>query len=237
MITVSKPIEDIKIISPLPNNILVTGDAMAGKTTFVGDFPLPYFLSFDGNAVKEGRQGVDLHKLDEWISKKYTHKDIVDTVKAVERAGYKTIVIDTVEDLMDSITAEITGNSGPIGDMANSFTGWGNFNKFFIEIVNTIKTSELTGIFITRTRDDKDGEQVSDARGKNMLWLEGRLDGVIYIEEKDHEAKWTKHRGYWKPEDLPEHLARVVDPDREVQERKANAMARKAELLKNKGDK
>ncbi|MFL1695422.1 AAA family ATPase [Weissella kandleri] len=236
MITVSKPIEEVKIISPLPNNILVTGEAMAGKTTFVGDFPLPYFLSFDGNAVKEGRQGEDLHETQDWIDKKYTHKDIVDAIKDIERAGYKTIVIDTVEDMIDAFTAEITGG-GPIEDMSgNKFSGWGNFNKNFKEVISAVQKSDLIGVFITRTTVE-DGENVSDARKKSMSWLNGHLDGIIHIKLEDHTAQWTKHRGYWKPEDLPDYLARVIDPDREAQERKANAMARKAELLKNKGDK
>lgn len=221
MINVSKPSSEIKLKNPLPNNIIVSGEAMAGKTTFVGNFPVPYFLSLDGNAIKEGRDGIDLHDNLNW-------KDIVDVIPDIKKAGYKTIVVDTIEDLLDGIEKEITGG-GSIGDMANGFKGWSNLNGHFKSIILALAKSDLTVVFIARTTIDADGEIQSDARAKNYSWLKGRIDGEIYITN-DHKAQWKAHRGTWEPNELPDYLADVSDPEREGQERKAAALARREEL-------
>ncbi len=230
MITINKPSKDIQLKSPLPNNIMVSGEAMAGKTTFVGDFPTPFFLSFDGNAIKEGRDGVDLHESMSW-------REVIDVIPQIKSAGYKTIVIDTIEDLLDGIEKEIT-NGGTIADMSNSFTGWSNLNGHFKKIILEVVKSDLTAVFIARTTTDADGEIQSDARAKNFSWLKGRIDGEIYIIKDGHKPEWRAHRGYWKKEELPPHLANVADPEREGQERKAAALARREALLNKKtGDK
>lgn len=227
MITIKKPSEHIQIKSPLPNNIMVSGEAMAGKTTFVGQFPTPFFLSFDGNAIKEGRDGVDLHENMNW-------KDVIDAIPEIKKAGYKTIVVDTIEDLLDGIEKEVA-NGGTIADMNNSFNGWSNLNGHFKKIILEIVKSDLTAVFIARTTTDSDGEIQSDARAKNFSWLKGRIDGEIYIVKDGHKAEWRAHRGTWKKEELPAHLEDVADPERESQERKAQALARREALLnKNK---
>ncbi|MDD9138337.1 AAA family ATPase [Fructobacillus sp. CRL 2054] len=228
MITIKKPSGNIQLKSPLPTKMIVSGEAMAGKTTFVGKFPTPFFLSFDGNAIKEGRDGVDLRGA-------FDYQDVINAIPEIVKAGYKTIVVDTIEDMLDGIERGVA-NGGSITDMTNSFNGWAKLNGRFKKLVTAIDDSKLITVFIARTTIDADGNIKSDAREKNYSWLKGRIDGEIFIN-KDHTAEWRAHRGYWKQDELPDHLKDVADPEREGQERKEAALKRRQELMNKAAEK
>ncbi len=228
MITIKKPSGNVEIKSPLPTKMIVSGEAMSGKTTFVGKFPTPFFLSFDGNAIKEGRDGVDLRGT-------FDYQDVIDAIPEIVKAGYETIVVDTIEDMLDGIELGVA-NGGSISDMNNSFNGWAKLNGRFKKIIKAIDNSKMISVFIARTTVDQEGKIQSDARAKNYSWLKGRIDGEIFINQ-DHTAEWKAHRGYWKQEELPSHLSEVADPEREGQERKQAALKRREELMKKTAEK
>lgn len=88
----------IKAKPVAPSKFLVIGEPFSGKTTLASKAPKPLFISTDGNAAKQGLDTIHVKSV----------KDIREALTlAMESKDYKTIVIDTIEGIVDLFTKQI----------------------------------------------------------------------------------------------------------------------------------
>ena len=194
--------KEVELKTPQPHGIAVYGEPMSGKTTFAGKSDKPLFLSFDGNAVNAGYNAESPQNYD----------DIMEVINVAEDFGYKTIVIDTVEDMAQLLETDIlkkykadslkTANGG-------YGAGYSEFNKNFTNIINALSRSELTAYYLMRAQNTEEGLDVV-LKEKLFNIIGGYSDGLIEIN-KNHESKWIKKRYEWSDDQLNEPLNTVVD--------------------------
>lgn len=195
---------------PLPKGLAVYGEPMSGKTTFAGKADKPYFISLDGNAKNAGYNG----------GTPQSYEDIMTIINSAEEFGYKTIVVDTVEDmaqlLEDEIVTKYKANS--LKDANGGYgAGYSEFNKTFTNIVRTLSQSDLNVYYLMRAQYTDDGLSVV-LKEKQFNIIGGYSDGLIEIGT-NHEAKWVKKRYEWNTKELKTPLDKVVDPEKERNEK------------------
>lgn len=191
---------------PLPKRLAVYGEPMSGKTTFAGKADRPLFISFDGNAKEAGYN----------YKEPETYEDIITIIDTAEEFGFKTLVIDTAEDMAQFLEDEII-KKYDAKSLKDANGGWGagpsEFNKKFTSIVRKLSQSNLNGYYLMRAQQTDDGLVVV-LKDKQFNIIGGYSDGLIEINEK-HEAKWVKKRYDWDEKDLTmEPLKSIVDPEK-----------------------
>lgn len=91
-------VEIVKAKPEAPSKFLVIGEPFSGKTTLAAKSPKPLFISTDGNAARAGLDAVNVRSV----------SDIRDALDlAINSKDYQTIVIDTIEGIVDMLTKDI----------------------------------------------------------------------------------------------------------------------------------
>lgn len=195
--------QEVKLKKPDPQIIAVYGEPMAGKTTFAGKGEKVLFLSFDGNAEKAGYNAEKPQNVDE----------VKDYIDLAPDAGYKTVVIDTVEDMVNLFEQNII-TKYKAKSLKDANGGWGagtgELNKDITEVITKLSNSDLKVFYLMRAQQTEEGLDVV-LKEKYFNIIGGYSDGLIEINAK-HEAKWKKKRYDWDTNQLTGPLANVTDP-------------------------
>lgn len=201
MIKVSK-FQEIKLQKPNPKAIAVYGEPMAGKTTFAGKATKPLFMSFDSNAANAGYNAV----------KPQSYQDVMDVIEQAPEAGYKTLVIDTAEDMANMLELEVLEkhNANSLKEAGDYGAGFGEFNKMFSNVISALTSSDMTIYYLLRANMDDEEGLVIVLKPKLFNIIGGYSDALIEINNK-HEAKWKKRRYDWENDKLPAPLNTVID--------------------------
>ncbi|KAA8327814.1 AAA family ATPase [Leuconostoc carnosum] len=198
--------QEVKLQKPAPKGIAVYGEPMSGKTTFAGNSDKPLFLSFDGNADNAGYNA--------FVPK--TFQDIMDVIEEAPNVGYKTLVIDTAEDMATLLELEVLENHNATSlKAAGEYgAGFGEFNKMFSNVIHALTTSPMTVYYLLRANNDEEEGLVVVLKPKLFNIIGGYSDALIEINNK-HEAKWKKRRYDWDDSKLPEPLNKIANPEKE----------------------
>lgn len=196
---------------PEPKRLAIYGEAMSGKTTFAGKADKPFFLSFDNNALDAGYNG----------AKPESYDDVITIIESAGKYGYNTIVLDTVEDMLDTLTDEITNknNVESLDDVPGQFKpGYAELNKKFNSIIHKLSQSDLKVYYLMRAQQTETG-MWPVLKEKRFSVVSGYADGLIEISS-DHKAKWVKKRYQWDEKDLTtEPLNEIIDPEKQRNEK------------------
>lgn len=190
---------------PYPKGLAVYGEPMSGKTTFAGQADKPFFISFDRNAYEAGYNAA--------IPQNY--EDVMTIIDSADDFGYKTIVIDTVEDMAQLLEDEIINKykANSLKDANGGYgAGYSEFNKVFTSVVRALSQSPLNVYYLMRAQYTDDGLDVV-LKEKQFNIIGGYSDGLIEINMK-HEAKWVKKRYEWDEKELKAPLDQIVDPNK-----------------------
>lgn len=202
--------KEVNLKTPDPHSIAIYGEPMAGKTTFAGRAERPLFLSFDGNAENAGYNAQEPDN----------YSDIMEIIESAENFGFKTIIIDTVEDMAQILETELL-KKYKVNSLKEANGGYGagysEFNKNFTNIVNALSRSSLKSYYLMRAQYTDDGLTVV-LKEKLFNIIGGYSDGLIEINEQ-HEAKWKKKRYDWAPDQLKAPLDNIIDPEKEKQKK------------------
>lgn len=196
--------QEVKLQKPAPKGIAVYGEPMSGKTTFAGRSDKPLFLSFDGNAKNAGYNAVEPR----------TKNDIISVINQAIDYGFKTIVIDTVEDMAQLLESEILEkyNADSLKTANGGYgAGYSEFNSAFTEIINSLSRSDLNAYYLMRARQTEEEGLVIVLKEKLFSIIGGYSDALVEINNK-HEAKWKKKRYDWDDNELPAPLNDIIDP-------------------------
>ena len=180
-----------------PSRFLIMGEPFSGKTTLAAKAPKPLFISTDGNAAKAGLDAVNVESV----------QDVRDALALVHKhKEYKTVVIDTIEGVVDMLTSEVlaeyqnsgykTADGGQIQSLQDVPFGkaTGNLNSRVEKLANSLAKVDRNIIIISYTKrriDDVSGSIVLDSELKNIRFFTRFMDVQIltsYDGEK-HKAE------------------------------------------------
>lgn len=178
-------IEVVKAKPQAPSKFLVIGEPFSGKTTLAAKSPAPLFISTDGNAAKMGLAAVNVKSVD----------DIKESLKlAISSKEYKTVIIDTIEGLVDLFTKEVIAGFNsqgfrlPNGEEITALqdvpfgraTGVLNARiQKFAESLANLKQNVIVLSYTKRRVDDVTGSIILDSEFKNIRLLTRFMDAQI----------------------------------------------------------
>lgn len=91
-------VEVVKAKPQAPSKFLIIGEPFSGKTTLASKSPKPLFISTDGNAAKAGLDSIYVKSV----------QDVRESMELVmSNKEYKTVVIDTIEGIVDLFTKQV----------------------------------------------------------------------------------------------------------------------------------
>ena len=139
----------------IPRNYFIYGDTMSGKSYLAERFQAPLFLNTDGNSEMNTAPSIQLKNVRK--SDGSLKKSIIDQLDEIilalgtENHGYKTVVIDVIDDVVTLIEQAICYDNGveTLGDVPYG-KGWSQFNTVFQAFVTELKALPLNTVYISR---------------------------------------------------------------------------------------
>lgn len=196
-------VEIVKAKPQPPSKFLVIGEPFSGKTTLASKAPSPIFISTDGNAGKAGLTAINVK----------TVEDIKEALSiAIKEKEYKTIVIDTIEGIVDLFTAEVLAEYSKMGfkapDGSSNLTSLqdipygkatGTLNKRISGFAETLATLNKNVIVISYTKrklDELTNSIILDSELKNIRLFTRFMDAQIiaYFDGEKHKANVISKR-------------------------------------------
>lgn len=178
-------VEIVKAKPLPPSKFLVIGEPFSGKTTLAAKAPAPIFISTDGNSAKTGLDTIHVKSLN----------DIREAMNmAAKSKEYKTIVIDTIEGIVDLFTDAVLteynaqGFRGPDGKPITSLQdvpygrATGTLNSRIQSFSNALAKVNKNVIVLSYTKrkvDDITGSILLDSEFKNIRFLTRFMDAQV----------------------------------------------------------
>lgn len=158
---------------------LFYGKAGTGKTTLALSAPNPAVIDFDGGLHRvnfQHRYGVDVLQPESW-------EDVMTTLAdRAAMSGYKTIVVDTVDKMMDFIITYKCGTRQPV------LKDWGGINQEFTRFCRAVDALQKNVIFIAHeaSTTEKDVTCYRPAlRDKNFVAVQNELDILAFLQRTE----------------------------------------------------
>lgn len=162
---------------PTTIKMMIYGQAGMRKTTTALSAPSPLLLDFD-NGVKRVNmhhlEGVDIVQISKW--------EDVKQVLLEDLSGYKTIVVDTIGKMMDSIISYKCGKKQP------QVRDWGGINQEYATFVRNLSDLKKHIIFVAHRDTRKEGDStvfIPSLREKTYNSIVTELDLLGYMEAKN----------------------------------------------------
>jgi len=178
-------VEIVKATPQAPSKFLIIGEPFSGKTTLASKAPAPLFISTDGNAAKAGLDAVNVK----------TVADITEAIQlGLKKPEYKTIVLDTIEGIVDIMTKEIIADANKMGLRGNGgepvkaltdiaygkLTGLLNAKvQNFAEALATLKKNVIILSYSKRQLDEMSGAMVLASELKNIRLITRFMDAQV----------------------------------------------------------
>ena len=148
----------------VPRNYFIYGDTMSGKSYLAERFPSPLFLNTDGNSEMNTAPSIQLKNVRK--SDGSLKESVIDQLDKIilalgtEKHGYKTVVIDVVDDVVTLIEQAICYDNEveTLGDVPYG-KGYAQFNTVFqafvkggfkLSFYGGLKLYDLGGLGIDR---------------------------------------------------------------------------------------
>lgn len=189
-------VEIVKAKPEAPSKFLIIGEPFSGKTTLAAKAPDPLFMSTDGNAAKAGLTAVNVKSVE----------DIRETITLfVKSKEYQTLVIDTIEGVVDLFTKKVIdehnaeGYRTQSGQVIQALTdvpygkATGVFNSRVQAFANTLASLDKNVIvlsYIKRQVSDVDSSIILASEFKNIRFITRFMDAQILtnFDGEKHKA-------------------------------------------------
>ena len=149
--------------------ILVIGSTGTGKTTSLRnlDKSKSVYIDFDRKAIKAFR---DMDKFREWVKIDYVDH-LLPGLRALESdPDCDTIIIDTLSFALDMFVAQ------KVDTAADTRAAWGDYKRFYKELIHIAKSSEKSYIFLTH---EKSVYNEAAMEVKTVAYAQGSISGMI----------------------------------------------------------
>lgn len=195
-------VEVVKATPQAPSKFLVIGEPFSGKTTLAAKAPAPLFISTDGNAAKMGLNAINV-------------KSVADIRESGElflkSKEYKTLVIDTIEGVVDIFTEEVLSEFISMGFKAeggeplkslNDISwgkGTGALNKRIQAFSNALAMFKKNVIILSYTKrqiDEVTGSIILASELKNIRLITRFMDAQVLtsFDGEKHKANIISKR-------------------------------------------
>lgn len=180
----------------MPRNYFIYGATMSGKSYLSGKFPSPLFLNTDGNAKANPYPNIQLKNVRDKDGK--LTKGVIEqldeimlelqTMNTNSEYGYKTIIVDVIEDVCTLIEQEICMKQDvdTLADIAYG-KGYAMFNAVLQTLVMDLKALPVYVVYISRAIEVGETEQtrkeVPALKTKYYNVVNGNCDLVIHTQK------------------------------------------------------
>lgn len=190
------PKNEKQLTIDMPRNFFIYGATMAGKSYLAGKFPEPLYLNTDGNAKANPYPNVQLKNVRDKDGKlvKGVMEQIdelmleLQTMNSGSEYGYKTIIVDVIEDVCTLIEQEICMKQGveTLADIAYG-KGYAMFNSVLQTLVMNLKALPVYVVYISREIENTDNNNVVKKepalKTKYYNIVNGNCDLVIHCQK------------------------------------------------------
>lgn len=178
--------------------VLVYGQPGSGKTSLAQTAKNPLTLDFDGGAHRSAFRKTVI-RVDSWEELVTVQRDGMEGM-GPNFAGFETIVLDTVDTLLKSMSATIIAGNQKMGTKAGglSIQGWGVLKTTFDNWLAALRQTKQM-ILIAHQKEEKDGDNRMmrpDIAGGSYGIVMNQADIVGYISYRNN-ARFVS----WEPTD------------------------------------
>jgi len=149
--------------------ILIVGKTGTGKTTATKylDLPKTVYIDFDRKAIKSFKE---MDKFREWVKIDFVDHLNPGLIALEGDDDTDTIVIDTLSFALDLYVAQ------KIDTAADTRTAWGEYKKWYREIINIAKASKKSYIFLSHDKSVYNEELMETS---TCAYAQGSIYGKI----------------------------------------------------------
>ena len=161
--------------------LLLVGGTGTGKTTSLRNLnkDRTAYIDFDRKAIKAFK---DMDKFREWVKIDFVDHLIPGLTGLEADSDCDTIVIDTLSFALDMFVAQ------HIDTAADTRAAWGDYKRFYKDMINHVKTSKKSFIFMTHPKtvyneQEMESKTYAYAQGSIAGKMEGDFAVVIYTRK------------------------------------------------------
>lgn len=183
--------------------LFIYGRPTSGKTVFLDKSPDPLNLNTDGNIQFVTMQYIPIKDTMEGRQKIPAWKVFKDTVDELERTaesnGFKTIIIDLVEDLYESCRLFMYSQLGITHESDDSFRAWDKVRTEFLSTIRRFMNLDYENIILVSQEDatkdimKKSGDKITAIKpnipDKIATKLAGMVDIVARVVAEDDGSR------------------------------------------------
>lgn len=219
-----------------PRTFFIWGATMSGKSYLAERFPDPFFINTDDNAEKAGLPNFQLkNEFNKDGSLKSSVIDQIDELLlelSTANKGFQTVVIDTIEDVIDLIEQAILSENHvkTLADMGYG-KGYALQKQIVVGMVLELRALPLNVVFVSRLDDSKmDGNgntvEVPALKTKWYNIVNGNSDLTIRTRRvgKNYSRSLTdKRKDYQRDQVKDQKILHILDNVPGVFPRTANS--------------
>ncbi|WKF84463.1 AAA family ATPase [Lacticaseibacillus pantheris] len=219
-----------------PRTFFIWGATMSGKSYLAERFPDPFFINTDDNAEKAGLPNFQLkNEFNKDGSLKSSVIDQIDELLlelSTANKGFQTVVIDTIEDVIDLIEQAILSENHvkTLADMGYG-KGYALQKQIVVGMVLELRALPLNIVFVSRLDDSKmdDNGNTVEAPALKTKWyniVNGNSDLTIRTRRvgKNYSRSLTdKRKDYQRDQVKDQKILHILDNVPGVFPRTANS--------------
>lgn len=204
-----------------PHYYFIYGKPMSGKTFFASYFPHALDINTDNNAKQSRVPYISLLSDENNKPVKDVIKRLDEIIKNIPNTSFKTIIIDTVEDVVSAVTKQIADEAGEkyITDGKLAYGKGSSMVKKIIEdLVLELKALSVNVVWISREEEQTDivagtTKTVPALKTKYYNIIAGNCDLVIKTRKLSSDSYFRTiedKRADYKPEDISDPTIRQL---------------------------
>ena len=181
----------------------IYGGAFSGKTTFMDKAPAPLNLNTDGNIQFVTMQFIPIKDTYEGRRKILAWANFKDTIDELEKTagenGFKTIIVDLLEDTYESCRLYMYEKLGITHESDDSFRAWDKVRTEFLSTIRRLTNLDYENIVLISHEDTskdiakKSGDKITAIKPnipeKVANKIAGMVDIVARVVVEDDESR------------------------------------------------
>lgn len=169
----------------------IYGGAFSGKTTFADSAPSPLNLNTDGNIQFVTMQSVPIKDTYEGRIKKLAWENFKACIDELEKTagenGFKTIVVDLLEDTYESCRLYMYNQLGITHESDDSFRAWDKVRVEFLSTIRRLMNLDYENIVLISHEDTtkditkKSGDKITSIKPNIADKIANKIAGMVDI--------------------------------------------------------